>query len=76
MNRAGVVAAFQLLGLVQLEEKNGTLLGRTEGRYDAFVIRVFVPYEGRTQLTINGKKSDAKDKLTAVRHFLQVLRGW
>lgn len=74
--RAQTIEALRRLGLVVLGDGdgNGVTLARDEGRYGAFLIRVHVPNDGRPRLRINGKVSDARDVVDAVRHFLSVVR--
>lgn len=75
--RAQTIEALRLLGLVVLGDGdgNGVTLARDEGRYGAFLIRVHVPNDGRPRLRINGKVSNARDVVDAVRHFLSVVRS-
>jgi hypothetical protein len=76
MNRAQMIESLRKLGLVPLTDGDGqgVTLARDEGRYDAFRIRVHVPNDGRPHLRINGKASDARDVVSAVQHFLKVVR--
>lgn len=76
MNRAQTIESLRRLGLVLLGDGdgNGVTLARDEGRYSAFLIRVHVPNDGPARLRINGKVSDARDVVDAVRHFLAVVR--
>lgn len=75
--RAQTIDALRRLGLVLLGDGNGNgvTLARDEGAYGAFLIRVHVPNDGRPALRINGRVSDARDVVKAVREFLTVVRA-
>lgn len=76
--RAQTIESLRRLGLVPLGDGdgNGVTLARDEGRYGAFLIRVYVPNDQMypPRLRINGNVSDARDVVDAVRHFLSVVR--
>lgn len=75
--RAQTINALRQLGLVALADGdgNGVTLFRDEGAHAAFLIRVHVPNVGRPSLRINGRVSDARDVVKAVREFLTVVRS-
>lgn len=75
--RAQTISALRQLGLVVLGDGdgNGVTLARDEGAHTAFLIRVHVPNNGRPSLRINGRVSDARDVVKAVREFLTVVRS-
>jgi hypothetical protein len=77
MNRAQTIESLKLLGLIPLSDGDGNAvtMARDEGRHDAFRIRVHVPNDGRPALRINGRVSDARDVVDAVRQFLKVVRS-
>lgn len=77
--RAQTINALRQLGLVILGDGdgdgNGVTLARDEGAHTAFLIRVHVPNNGCPSLRINGRVSDARDVVKAVREFLTVVRS-
>jgi hypothetical protein len=74
-NPADTVTQLRMLGLVPLGDGDsvGVTLARDEGRHSAFRVRVYVPNDGQPRLRINGKPSDERDVVAAVRHFLKVV---